>query len=187
MFFANSPPHCRGPEPPQVSPMAQGLAGVCANQAARPVAHAATGSRFAGRCAPDGGIDFGDGALHLGHIQIGLDAAHARAEREVVAGKLGLAVAGDADVALMADDLSRLPFAVDLSRSTRRIIMQNLIVSLGIVAVLVPATIMGLGIGAAVAVHEGSTLLVVFNALRLLAHKDRFATAGPAATTGHLR
>lgn len=92
-----------------------------------------------------------------------------------------------ADVALMADDLSRLPFAVDLSRSTRRIIMQNLIVSLGIVAVLVPATIIGLGIGAAVAVHEGSTLLVVFNALRLLAHKDRFATAGPAATTGHLR
>ncbi len=80
-----------------------------------------------------------------------------------------------ADVALMADDLSRLPFAVDLSRSTRRIILQNLIVSLGIVCVLVPATIMGLGIGAAVAVHEGSTLLVVFNALRLLAHRDKFA------------
>ena len=80
-----------------------------------------------------------------------------------------------ADVALMADDLSRLPFAVDLSRSTRRIILQNLVVSLGVVCFLVPATIMGLGIGAAVAVHEGSTLVVVFNALRLLAHRDRFA------------
>lgn len=76
-----------------------------------------------------------------------------------------------ADVALMADDLSHLPFAVGLSRQTRRIIRQNLYVSLGIVAVLVPATIMGLSMGAAVAVHEGSTLLVVFNALRLLAYR----------------
>ena len=49
----------------------------------------------------------------------------------------------------------------------------NLIVSLGVVAFLVPATILGLGIGPAVAMHEGSTLLVVFNALRLLAYKDR--------------
>ena len=45
-------------------------------------------------------------------------------------------------------------------------------VSLGVVAVLVPATILGLGIGPAVALHEGSTLLVVFNALRLLAYRD---------------
>ena len=77
-----------------------------------------------------------------------------------------------ADVALMSDDLSQLPFAVGLSRSTRRIILQNLIVSLGVVAFLVPATILGLGIGPAVAMHEGSTLLVVFNALRLLAYRD---------------
>ncbi len=78
-----------------------------------------------------------------------------------------------ADVALMADDLSHLPFAVGLSRRTRGIILQNVFVSLGIVAVLVPSTIFGLGIGAAVAVHEGSTLLVVTNALRLLAYRDR--------------
>ncbi len=77
-----------------------------------------------------------------------------------------------ADVALMSDDLSQLPFAVGLSRSTRRIILQNLIVSLGVVAFLVPATILGLGIGPAVAMHEGSTLLVVFNALRLLGYRD---------------
>jgi Cd2+/Zn2+-exporting ATPase len=77
-----------------------------------------------------------------------------------------------ADVALMADDLAHLPFAVGLSRKTRGIIRQNLIVSLGIVAVLVPATIFGLGIGPAVMVHEGSTLLVVFNALRLLGYRE---------------
>ncbi|PNU05406.1 heavy metal translocating P-type ATPase [Novosphingobium guangzhouense] len=77
-----------------------------------------------------------------------------------------------ADVALMADDLAHLPFAVGLSRHTRGIIRQNVFVSLGIVAFLVPATILGLGIGPAVAVHEGSTLLVVINALRLLAYRD---------------
>lgn len=75
-----------------------------------------------------------------------------------------------ADVALMADDLNHLPFAVGLSRKTRGIIRQNLYLSLGVVAILVPATVLGLGIGPAVAIHEGSTLIVVFNALRLLAY-----------------
>ena len=76
-----------------------------------------------------------------------------------------------ADVALMADDLYHLPFAVGLSRKTRGIIRQNLWLSLGMVAFLVPATVFGLGIGPAVALHEGSTLIVVFNALRLLAYR----------------
>ena len=78
-----------------------------------------------------------------------------------------------ADVALMADDLAHLPFAVGLSRQTSRIIRQNLYMSLGVVAVLLPATILGLGIGLAVLAHEGSTLVVVFNALRLLAFNER--------------
>ena len=80
-----------------------------------------------------------------------------------------------ADVALMADNLQHLPFAVGLSRHTRKVIRQNVFVSLGIVAFLVPATILGLGIGPAVAIHEGSTLLVVFNALRLLAYRGKAA------------
>lgn len=75
-----------------------------------------------------------------------------------------------ADVALMADDLSQLPFAVGLSRKTRGIIRQNLWFSLGMVAFLIPATLLGLNMGAAVLFHEGSTILVVFNALRLLAY-----------------
>jgi Zn2+/Cd2+-exporting ATPase len=77
-----------------------------------------------------------------------------------------------ADVALMADDLSKLPFAVGLSRQARRIIKQNLYVSLGVIGLLVPSTLLGYAsIGVAVAFHEGSTLLVVFNALRLLAYR----------------
>jgi len=78
-----------------------------------------------------------------------------------------------ADIALMADDLRQLPFAVALSRRARRVILQNMVVSLGVVALLVPATILGLGIGPAVAAHEGSTLVVVANALRLLAFRLR--------------
>lgn len=81
-----------------------------------------------------------------------------------------------ADVALMADDLRHLPFALGLSRHTRAIIRQNVFISLGVVALLVPATIFGLGIGPAVALHEGSTLIVVFNALRLLAWRNGSTT-----------
>lgn len=77
-----------------------------------------------------------------------------------------------ADIALMADNLDHLPLAIGLSRATRSIIRQNLWMSLGMVAFLVPATILGLDIGPAVALHEGSTLVVVFNALRLLAYQS---------------
>ncbi len=76
-----------------------------------------------------------------------------------------------ADVALMGDDLKNLPFAIGLSRQTSRIIRQNLWGSLGMVAFLIPATLFGLQMGPAVLLHEGSTLLVVFNALRLLAYR----------------
>ncbi len=78
-----------------------------------------------------------------------------------------------ADVALMADDLNHLPFAVGLSRQTSRIIRQNLWLSLGMVAFLVPATVLGLRLGPAVLLHEGSTLLVVLNALRLLVYQAK--------------
>lgn len=78
-----------------------------------------------------------------------------------------------ADIALMADKLSNLPFAIGLSKKARTIINQNLVISLGMVAVLVPLTIMGIAkIGPAVVGHEGSTVVVVFNALRLLAYKQ---------------
>lgn len=79
-----------------------------------------------------------------------------------------------ADVALMADDLSKLPFAVALSRQAKRVIRQNLVVSLGAVAFLIPAALFGLvGITVAVILHEGSTLAVVANALRLLRFQHR--------------
>ena len=98
--------------------------------------------------------------------------AMAHATVGVAMGAAGSDVALEtADVALMADSLSNLPFAIGLSRATNRIIRQNLWISLGMVALLVPATILGLRMGPAVVLHEGSTLVVVLNALRLLAFK----------------
>lgn len=77
-----------------------------------------------------------------------------------------------ADIALMGDKLLLLPFAIGLSRKAKGIIKQNLVISLGVVAILIPLTILGIAsIGPAVIAHEGSTLIVVFNALRLLAYK----------------
>ncbi len=77
-----------------------------------------------------------------------------------------------ADVALMGDDLSKLSFAVGLGRATRNIIMQNLFISLGVIAFLVITSLAGIvSIGIAVIFHEGSTLIVVANALRLLGFK----------------
>jgi Cd2+/Zn2+-exporting ATPase len=80
-----------------------------------------------------------------------------------------------ADIALMADKLENLPFAIGLSKKAHGIIKQNLIISLGMVVILIPLTITGYAtIGPAVIGHEGSTLVVVFNALRLLAYKNTF-------------
>ena len=78
-----------------------------------------------------------------------------------------------ADVALMSDKIENLPFVIGLSRKSKRIIKQNLWISLGIVGVLIPSTLIGwASIGMAIAIHEGSTLIVVINALRLLRFKE---------------
>ena len=79
-----------------------------------------------------------------------------------------------ADVALMSDKIEMLPFVIGLSRASKRIITQNIWISMGVVALLVPATILGFtNIGLAVIFHEGSTLVVVLNALRLLAYDEK--------------
>lgn len=100
--------------------------------------------------------------------------ALANATVGIAMGGSGTAVALEtADVALMADDLGKLPFAVKLSRAARGVIRQNLYFSLGVIAFLIVASTTGwFGIGLTVAVHEGSTLVVIANALRLLAIRD---------------
>jgi Cd2+/Zn2+-exporting ATPase len=100
--------------------------------------------------------------------------AMARATIGIAMGGAGTDVALEtADVALMADDLSKLPFAIALSRASHTVIQQNLWAAFGIVALLIPATLLGLAsMGIAVLIHEGATVLVVLNALRLLRFVD---------------
>ncbi|HKG25980.1 MAG TPA: heavy metal translocating P-type ATPase [Thermomicrobiales bacterium] len=74
-----------------------------------------------------------------------------------------------ADVVLMADDLTKLPYAIALSRRTRRTIVQNLAFSLSVIAVLVTSALtIGIPLPLGVVGHEGSTIIVVLNGLRLL-------------------
>ncbi len=91
----------------------------------------------------------------------------------IAMGGAGSAIALEtADVALMADDLGKLPFAVGLSQASRRIIFQNLAIALGIILVLVFTSVLGLvQLSGAVILHEGSTIIVVMNALRLLRYR----------------
>lgn len=98
--------------------------------------------------------------------------ALAQATVGIAMGGAGTGVALEtADVALMADDLRTLPFAVGLSRQAAAIIKQNFAVSIAVIALLLIATLAGwAGIGAAVLLHEGSTMIVVLNSLRLLAY-----------------
>ncbi|MGE0490736.1 MAG: heavy metal translocating P-type ATPase [Vulcanimicrobiota bacterium] len=90
----------------------------------------------------------------------------------IAMGGAGTAVALEtADVALMADDLGKLPFAVGLSRASQAIIRQNLFIALSVITVLILTSVLGLvQLSWAVVFHEGSTILVVLNALRLLAY-----------------
>ena len=81
-----------------------------------------------------------------------------------------------ADVVLMSSNLAMLPFTLDLSRRANRIIRQNVIFSVGVIATLVVSTILLplffegylLPLPLGVVGHEGSTLIVVANGLRLL-------------------
>ena len=74
-----------------------------------------------------------------------------------------------ADVVLMASDLNKLPYALDLTRRSMRIVRQNLIFALSVIVLLIASTFINLiSLPFGVVGHEGSTVIVVLNGLRLL-------------------
>jgi len=78
-----------------------------------------------------------------------------------------------ADVVLMADDLAAIPYAIRLSRRARRVVWQNIGFALGVIVVLIFSTFLfDLPLPIGVVGHEGSTVIVVLNGLRLLVGKD---------------
>jgi len=102
-------------------------------------------------------------------------AALARADVGIAMGAAGSDVAIEtADVALLADDLGRLEAAYRLSRRANRTVRQNLVFALSAMVVLVGFTLFAdLPLPLAVVGHEGGTLLVVANGLRLLLPERR--------------
>ncbi|HEY4263087.1 MAG TPA: heavy metal translocating P-type ATPase [Schlesneria sp.] len=75
-----------------------------------------------------------------------------------------------ADIVLMADDLRRLPYAIALARKSQQIVRQNLILAFGTMGTLLVLTfVMVLPLPVAVLGHEGSTVIVILNGLRMLA------------------
>jgi Cd2+/Zn2+-exporting ATPase len=98
--------------------------------------------------------------------------ALATARLGVAMGAAGTDVALEsADVLLMGDDLSRLPGALHLARRARRIVRQNLVFAFTVMATLMILAIVGnIPLPLGVVGHEGSTLIVVANGLRLLIH-----------------
>ncbi len=105
--------------------------------------------------------------------------ALARASVGIAMGGIGSDAAMEsADVVLMSDDLTALPYALRLSRKARTIVTQNLVIAVGVMAVLVALVFLGqhtpfgpLKLPYAVSGHEGSTVVVILNGLRLLGER----------------
>jgi Cd2+/Zn2+-exporting ATPase len=78
-----------------------------------------------------------------------------------------------ADIALMADDLLKLPFAICLSRKTLSVIRQNIALSIFIKAVFLALAVAGVAtLWMAVFADMGASLLVIFNGMRLFSVKN---------------
>jgi Cd2+/Zn2+-exporting ATPase len=100
--------------------------------------------------------------------------ALARATVGIAMGAAGTAQAMEtADVALMSDDLSRLPFAVRLARATMQTIWINVFLSIAIKVVFLAIVLLGMGtMWMAVLADMGASLLVTLNGTRLLRWSD---------------
>ncbi|MDW7685282.1 MAG: heavy metal translocating P-type ATPase [Bacillota bacterium] len=74
-----------------------------------------------------------------------------------------------ANIVLMADDLSKVPYAISLGQRTNKVVKQNLSLAIGVVILLTAGTFIGnVNLPIGVIGHEGSTLLVILSGLRLL-------------------
>jgi Zn2+/Cd2+-exporting ATPase len=79
-----------------------------------------------------------------------------------------------ADIVLMADDLSNLPYLIGLSHATRRTLVVNLTFALAMIVLMVAAVFsINLALPLAVIGHEGGTVLVSLNGLRLLGYRQK--------------
>ncbi|TFC71702.1 cation-translocating P-type ATPase [Cryobacterium sp. TMT2-4] len=94
--------------------------------------------------------------------------ALATADTGIAMGAMGSDVAIEtADIALMGEDLNHLPQVLDHARRTRSIMLQNVGLSLLLIAVLIPLALFGtLGLAAVVLIHELAEIVVIANGVR---------------------
>ncbi|MDY4760896.1 MAG: heavy metal translocating P-type ATPase [Streptococcus thoraltensis] len=92
---------------------------------------------------------------------------------------VGFAVASGTDIAMesadvvLVEDLTRLPFAIGLSKKMRLIVMENIVFALLVIASLIVSNLFQrINLPLGVVGHEGSTILVILNGLRLLRYKN---------------
>jgi cation-transporting ATPase G len=112
--------------------------------------------------------------------------ALATADVGVAMGAMGTDVAIEtADVALMGEDLRHLPQVLSHARRARRIMVQNIAVSLALITVLIPLAATGiLGLATVVFIHEFAEVLVIANAIRAARATPLPGTSSVAATSG---
>ena len=106
--------------------------------------------------------------------------AMARATVSVAMGAAGTDAAIEtSDIALMSDDLAKLPWLIAHSRRTLRVMMQNIVFALGVKALFMALAVAGAAtLWMAIAADMGASLLVIFNGLRLLRGRG---SAGPVS------
>lgn len=142
---------------------------------AKAIAKEAGVSTYVAECLPETKVEhikqYEKTSGHVGMVGDGINDAPALATASV-----GIAMGGGTDVALetadvilMKNDLSKIAHAVKLSRKMQRIVKQNIIFSLTVIALLIISNFFqAISLPLGVIGHEGSTILVILNGLRML-------------------
>lgn len=142
---------------------------------AKAIAKEAGVTTYVAECLPETKVEhikqYQKTSGHVGMVGDGINDAPALATASI-----GIAMGGGTDVALetadvilMKNDLSKIAHAVKLSRKMQRIVKQNIIFSLTVIALLIISNFFqAISLPLGVIGHEGSTILVILNGLRML-------------------